>query len=137
MSPTDFKRKRIISPAERRRIHEEKVAGKPCRGCGARNVIMNGHHLLAGTRREDRQDAIVPLGGSGTVGCHGIYTSHHPGKDCRGRWRAWDNIAASIRGSLSQEEKAYIIGEVGDLELERRYPRRAITIQGRGGDHAA
>ena len=135
--PDVKRRRRRATRAEQRRIRQAKITGKPCRGCGARNVPMNGHHLLGGNRREDREDALIPLGGSGTVGCHGILTSHHAARDCRGRWRSWDVVASNIRATLSDEETAYIVGEVGDVGLQRLYPRRPITVRPTGGNDAA
>ena len=97
--------------------------GGRCRVCGTPTWQL--HHLIGGNSRSDEPDNLIPLGLSGTTGCHGIYTDRMPGLGCDGIRRTWEQVAAAIRGSLTDREKNFIIDREGQAGLDRRYPKAA------------
>lgn len=109
------------SRAELDRIRDAK--GRRCRVCGT--VTDQLHHLLGGILRSDEADNLIPLGGSGTTGCHGIYTSRMPGLGCDGKRRTWEQVAVAIRWSLTPRELRYVTDKVGQEGLDSRYPETA------------
>jgi hypothetical protein len=100
------------------------VQSSPCAGCGAWPRQRDAHHLVGGSWREDVEENLIALGGSGTTGCHGIYTSRMPSLDCRGDRRTWEEVASSIRDHMTNEQELYVIGVKSEDFLERAYPRR-------------
>lgn len=122
----------VATRAEWRRVVELVDAESVhCPGCGIRlkdenampRVVISYHHLVP----RDLLGADVPqnvmlIGGTGTIGCHGIYTSKQEGEDCLGHRRTWEEIAANIRARLPSEKKAYILATKGIVFLDRYYP---------------
>lgn len=94
-----------------------------CRVC--RSPYVSLHHLLSGALRSDELDNLIPLCGSGTTGCHGIYTSRMPGVSADGVTRTWAEVADRIRRSLTRAETLYIVDRIGEAGLDRRYPLAA------------
>lgn len=94
-----------------------------CRVCGSPYVSL--HHLLSGPLRSDELDNLIPLCGSGTTGCHGIYTSRMSGVSADGVLRTWAEVADRIRRSLTRNELLYITDRIGEAGLDRRYPLAA------------
>lgn len=89
---------------------------------------LSWHHLVERSLGgDDVAENLVPLGGTGTMYCHGIYTSHHAGQDCKGARRTWDEIAAAIRVSLTPAETEYILAAKGPRFLDRYYPDKGGT----------
>lgn len=126
MRPDPKPTRRRAGRREWERIYREKVYRKPCRCCGVvpPTSHVSAHHLLGGNRKEDVPELVVPLCGSGTTGCHGVYTSRWPGAGADGVRRGWGEVASAVRASLSDDERAAVVARVGDVGLERLYPRR-------------
>lgn len=100
-----------------------RVKADRCRVCGSPYVSL--HHLLGGSLRSDELDNLIPLCGSGTTGCHGIYTSRMGGVSADGVTRTWAEVADRIRRSLTRNETFYVTDRVGQDGLDRRYPLAA------------
>ena len=113
------------TPDEWAEFHRRK--GGRCRVCGATNTTL--HHLLGGVWRSDELDNLIPLCGSGTTGCHGIYTSRMRGVSGDGKLRTWGQVADLIRRSLTQAERWYMIVRVGEDGINRRYPISRLNPQ--------
>jgi hypothetical protein len=86
--------------------------------------MLNRAHLVPRSQRGDDIEAnIVPLCGSGTQGCHGALTDHHPAT-----WpsllagRDWRAVASYLRRNLSGIEKSYVRSKKGQAWLDRVYP---------------
>lgn len=94
----------------------------PCRVCGG-TLRPSLHHLV---ERDDFggdfAENLIPLCGSGTTGCHGIYTSHHRSESLDGQLRTWKDVAWAIRRNLRDEEIKHVIETAGAYYLEKRYP---------------
>jgi hypothetical protein len=85
-----------------------------CRGCGADPRRTTNHHLVSRSLGgDDVIDNIVPLCGSGTVGCHGAIETHPPG---------WRHVATAVRRSLTTTELRYALEKKGSDWLDRYYP---------------
>lgn len=94
----------------------------PCRVCGA-TLRPSLHHLVGKDNfGDDVIENLIPLCGSGTTGCHGIYESHHSGESMDGIRREWEEVADTIRRTLLDEEIRYADRKAGDTYLERSYP---------------
>jgi hypothetical protein len=101
------------------------VAEGRCRACGRKGLsYLNRAHLVSkGQRGDDVEDNIVPLCGSGTSGCHGSLTDHHPAS-----WPShlegaeWTEISSALRATLRKSEVKYILTKKGKSWLERVYP---------------
>jgi len=106
------------TPAEWEELRRRK--GGRCRVCGA--PASDLHHLLGGVWRSDEVDNLIPLCGSGTTGCHGIYTSRMAAVCGDGTRRTWREVADRIRRSLTLPEATYMLDRVGEEGLQRRYP---------------
>ena len=98
----------------------------PCRACGHADVSL--HHLVGGNSREDVADALVPLCGDGTRGCHGIITSTNPGASLDGTWRTWREVAALLRASLTPDEKDYVRRVKSQGFLDETYPHNDLSL---------
>ena len=100
----------VATRAEWERI----VAAKdgPCRSCGGRRESF--HHAVPRSLGGDDVEAnIIPLCGSGTTGCHGIYETRQAG---------WEIVAAAIRHSLTTLEERYIVAKKGKWWLDKNLP---------------
>lgn len=86
-----------------------------CRLCGR---VPSGHpldslnaaHLIGGSYREWVPDAVIPLCGSGTSGCH-----HDVDNRLEARTR--------LRPLLTESEWLYVISTIGLGRAESRYPQ--------------
>lgn len=96
----------------------------PCRGCGAPGETF--HHLVPkGNHRGDDVAAnIVPLCGHGTVGCHGVITSHNRDGASGLTYR---EVAHAIRASLWPAELAYVLRKKGQDWLAEFYPSGPLS----------
>jgi hypothetical protein len=109
-----------------------------CRACGKvlatvrqgahELAALNRAHLVAkGVRGDDVPANIIPLGGSGTTGCHGIQTSRNPGRNCHGVQTPYEQVVQAIRRTMRPEERQYIIAKKSRAWLEQHYPTQALV----------
>lgn len=108
-------RRAKASPAEWKRLREEKLVGRSCRICVAL-LADSLHHLVPRSQSgDDVADNLVGLCGDGTRGCHG-------------RVEARDPWACSLLGRrLTAEERAYVTAKKGAWYLEKRYGLREVA----------
>jgi len=92
-----------------------------CLHCGA--PWPTAAHLLRGTRREDVLEALVPLCGGGSSGCHGAFDeghSYHSMTLCKTVTQ--EDVRLSVGEYLSSEDgqdaSAYLIRTLGPFEAE-------------------
>jgi hypothetical protein len=104
-----------------------------CRACGKvlPTVRQGGHPMMAlnrahlvgkGQRGDDVLNNLIPLGGSGTTGCHGIQTSRNPGLNCAGVYTTFEQVVSAIRRTMLPQERQYIIAKKSRAWLETNYP---------------
>ena len=69
------------------------------------------HHTVdRGDGGSDTEAGIIPLGGSGTTGHHGMVTRLHRG------------ACAALRAAMTDEEYSYCVDKLGEGRFERKYP---------------
>jgi hypothetical protein len=84
---------------------------------------LNRAHLVGkGQRGDDVLNNLIPLGGSGTTGCHGIQTSRNPGLNCSGVYTTIEQVLTAIRRTMLPQERQYIIAKKSRAWLETSYP---------------
>jgi hypothetical protein len=109
-----------------------------CRACGkvlptlrqgAHEIAsLNRAHLVGkGVRGDDVPQNIIPLGGSGSTGCHGIQTSRNGGSNCHGVKTSYEQVVQAIRKTMRPEERQYIIAKKSRAWLEQTYPTQALA----------
>lgn len=107
-----------------------------CRSCGkvlltvrqgAHEILsLNRAHLVPkGQRGDDCDSNIIPLGGSGSSGCHGIQTSHNAGSNCHGVTTSYEQVVAAIRRTMLPVERQYVIAKKSRAWLDKHYPAKA------------
>lgn len=105
-----FRRK--ASQAEWEKLRGEKLAGRPCRVCGALGARWSRslHHLVSrSTGGDDVAANLVSLCGTGTTGCHGLI-------EARDR-----NAMRQLAGNLTDAEYAYAVGKLGEGAMHRLF----------------
>jgi hypothetical protein len=105
----DFKQPRITEDREGWEDLRRTKLG-PCRVCGTPNQVTLHHLVSRSLAGDDVEFNLIPLCGSGTTGCHGLFESG----DVKTR--------SVIRHTLELDELAYIIGKKGPGFLDRYYP---------------
>jgi hypothetical protein len=117
--PSDFKTEKPISDKAgcARKVLEEGA----CRACGGTNLPLNRAHVVPASQGGPFVPAnIIPLGGSGSIGCHGIQTSHHRSENCRGQVWTYEELVERIE--LTDEEVAHAVRLKGFAWVSQRYP---------------
>ena len=75
---------------------------------------MTFHHIVPRSLGgDDVTDNLIPLCGSGSVGCHGLIEDHGPG---------WRECAQRVRTRFQPEELRYVLEKKGDVWLNETYP---------------
>ena len=92
----------------------------PCRVCGGMRFYPMGlHHIVPRSQSgDDVPENLVPLCGTGTMGCHGEVENRD--KSAR----------AKLRASLTPEEEAYVRERKGAAWLTRNYGPASPTSRG-------
>jgi hypothetical protein len=109
-----------------------------CRACGkVLATVRQGAHPIAalnrahlvgkGVRGDDVDNNVIPLGGSGSTGCHGIQTSGNAGLNCHGVKTSHGQVVQAIRKTMRPEERQYIIAKKSRAWLEQHYPTQALS----------
>lgn len=82
-----------------------------CEGLDCQNWPLTAHHLVGRDLGGDDVIAnLALLGGTGTTKCHGLV-------------QEFDRPACvRLRSNLTDEQRAYIIGRLGEGGLDRYYP---------------
>lgn len=101
-------------PKPRRRVIEDKEGWEilrriklaPCRLCGAQWLPQLHHLVSRSLGGDDVPDNLVPL----CAECHQAVEEH------------FEPACVSLRESLTDRERAYIVGKKGADYLDRRYP---------------
>ena len=97
-------------------LHVEKMGY--CYGCGADGETL--HHLVGrGVGGDDVADNLIPLCGHGSVGCHGVITSHN--RD-GASGLTYPEVAHAVRVSLTLPEVGYVLRKKGRDWLDELYP---------------
>jgi hypothetical protein len=115
-SPDPKPAKRVVASADVWALMRPVILREPCYGCLGLSPLRRGvHHLVPKSLGgDDVIENLIPLCGTGTTGCHGIYEDRAPG---------WRMIAGMIRKALSVEKVGYVVGKKGEDFLDRYYPR--------------
>ena len=139
--PTDFKPAKRVRDS---RAGVEKVrAESHCRACGLVSKwvkdggVLNRAHLLNRSQGGDDLDAcIVPLCGSGSLGCHaafdsGTQSATWPSLLAESPWseRCTRAIRQIVKNSLTESEREYLIWKKGEYWLEHLFAGPAKTEQ--------
>jgi hypothetical protein len=110
-----------------------RAGGKPLatvrQGAHPMKSLNRAHLIGKGQRGDDTPNNLIPLGGSGTTGCHGIQTSRNVGMNCHGVVTSYEQVVAAIRKTMRPEERQYIIAKKSRAWLEQTYPT-AVTAAG-------
>jgi hypothetical protein len=102
--------KRIVMPS---RVRAKVLVEGRCRICG-RTGPLNGHHLVPRSQGgDDVWENIVPLCGSGVMGCHGMIEERAAG------WRS------RLRAELTLDEVRYVTAKKSWAWLADHYPEEA------------
>lgn len=91
-----------------------------CVVCGRPGQSL--HHLVPKSQGgDDLPINLVPLCGSGTTGCHGIFETHSKG---------YSEVAGDLRDFICRDPErwAYVHGKLGDRGFDRRYPHPRIFV---------
>ena len=88
-------------------------SGTRCVGCGTSSRLSLHHVVPKSLGGDDLIANLVPLCGSGTEGCHGIY---------EGRLEGWEAVADGIRAALSPIQRAFVVRKKSEEWLDRYYP---------------
>lgn len=93
-----------------------------CLHCGA--PFPTAAHLLRGVSREDVLEALVPLCGGGSSGCHGAFDSGHSHQSTHTFERVTPadvkrSVAAHIRSEQGEKQAAYLISRLGAFGAEQ------------------
>jgi hypothetical protein len=93
-------------------LRGEKLAGRPCRVCGALGARWSRslHHLVSRSLGgDDVADNLVALCGSGTTGCHGLIEARD------------GNALRQLAENLTDAEYAYCVGKLGEGAMGRLF----------------
>ena len=103
-----------------------RACGKPLptvrQGAHPLKALNRAHLVPKGQRGDDTNNNIVPLGGSGTTGCHGIQTSRNPGLNCNDVLTTHEQVVQAIRRTMLPQERQYVIAKKSRAWLETHYP---------------
>lgn len=84
----------------------------PCRVCGS-TLTVGLHHLVERDEfGDDVPENLIPLCGSGTMLCHGIYTQKKTMKCGDGVSRTYKQVCDRIRRTITVDEKTYFLRRV-------------------------
>lgn len=102
-----------------------------CRACG--EPAANGHHLLGRAQRgDDCESNIIPVCGSGSMGCHGSLHGNPYVSRFGRRWEARD-VRLAIGLALRPDEHSYVVQTLGWMPaasfLARNYHVRLVTTE--------
>lgn len=98
-------RRKVAPPKQWQAIIAAKVERRACRVCGYGGT-MESHHLVSRAHGgDDVAENIVPLGAH----CHDLVTRRHP------------SALAALAASLTDSERAYVVGKLGEDGLVRLF----------------
>jgi len=96
------------------------LAARNCFGCNktvtelrTSGLVLTRFHLVGkDLGGDDVEDNIVPVCGSGTTGCHGVWENREKG---------WETVAANVRANMSPRNLAYILRKKNARFLDRYF----------------